>query len=113
MADIRNTAVGRAFHDAFDHLTTGNRSETTVKTLDLNGTLLTYDVHMRSHDVRKIGIGGFSREITVFDFSFDSHGTVDVKSPNPQQVHIRIDLPAGQHVDFDLGHLIELAAALA
>jgi len=114
MADIKNTAVGQAVRDAFSKFTSGNEASTTLNTLDLTGKTLTFDVDMRTRQVNRIHTPFKDIVIVVIDVTLNSHGTIaDVTSPKPEEIHISVPLPAGQHVDFDMKHVIELVVALA
>ena len=114
MADLRNTAVGKAVQDAFAQFTTGSEKRTTVRTLDLTGKTLTFDVDMRSRHTRIIHPHPLpDYTIVLFDATLNSKGTIaDVTAPKPEEIHIQVPLPAGQHVAFDMSHVIELVLVL-
>ena len=89
--DIRGTHVARVMEDYCDSLAKGNRGDSDIEKLYLEGTTLSYKVKIRHwHQIKT-----FFGRVTVYSLTTWAEGKVDVLNPDPDDVKFCVKSPVG------------------
>lgn len=103
--NLLGTPVAAALDDYLDQLCKGNEGNADINTLELDGTVMNYDITMQHlHRIKVLG-----KKVTVYSLTTHARGKVDVLHPNPSDVKFCVDSPFGE-VCATLSDIIKIAA---
>lgn len=104
--NLIGTPVAAALDDYLDQLCKGNEGNADINTLELDGTVMHYDITMQHLHRIKNPFGG---KITVYSLTTHARGKVDVLNPKPSDIKFCVDSPFGE-VCATLSDIIKIAA---
>ncbi len=110
--DLRGSAAANVLEHFFDSIAQGNRGDADIEVLELDGTVLRYEVKIRHRQVAKIRIPfNGTKEVIVYSLTTYARGKIDIQNPAPSDQTVCVDTPVGQ-ICVTLTEVIAIIAGL-